>query len=65
MGSSSLTRDQTQTPCIGSLESQPLDHQESPREGFLKGVGTSRKGIRKEVSMAGSVYRASILGEVG
>ena len=31
MGSSSLTRDQTQAPCTGSPESQPLDHQGSPR----------------------------------
>ena len=29
-GSSSLTRDQTQAPCIGNRESQPLDHQEVP-----------------------------------
>ena len=27
MGSSSLTRDQSQAPCIGSMESYPLDHQ--------------------------------------
>ena len=27
---SSLTREQTQAPCIGSVESQPLDHQASP-----------------------------------
>ena len=27
VGSSSLTRDRTLAPCIGSLESQPLDHQ--------------------------------------
>ena len=34
-----LTRDQTGTPCIGSEESSPLNHQESPLEtvnlGFL------------------------------
>ena len=34
-GSSSLTRDRTQTPCIGSTESYPLDHQGSPNNtGF-------------------------------
>ena len=27
---SSLTRDQTRAPCIGSAESSPLDHQGSP-----------------------------------
>ena len=27
---SSLTRDQTHTPCSGSIESKPLDHQGSP-----------------------------------
>ena len=30
VGSSSLTRDQSSVPCIGSTESQPLDHQEVP-----------------------------------
>ena len=30
VGSSSLTRDQIQALCIGSTESQPLDHQGSP-----------------------------------
>ena len=29
-GSSSPTRDRTQAPCIGSMESYPLDHQGSP-----------------------------------
>ena len=29
-GSSSLTRDRTRAPCIGSTESYPLDHQGSP-----------------------------------
>ena len=31
MGSSSLTRNRTQIPCIRSTESQPLDHQGSPK----------------------------------
>lgn len=31
----------------------------------MKEVGPPRKGIRKEVSVAGSVYRTSVLGEVG
>ena len=34
VGCSSLTRDGTWPPCIGSLESQPLDHQGSPRVKF-------------------------------
>ena len=29
------TRDQTKAPCIGSTESQPLDHQESPGLAFF------------------------------
>lgn len=33
--SSSLTRDQTQDPCIGNMESQPLDHQGSPFPVYL------------------------------
>ena len=32
---SSLTRDQTYTPCNGNWESQPLDHQESTSTGIL------------------------------
>ena len=35
VGSSSPTRDQTLVPCIGSTESQPLDHQGSPRTNPL------------------------------
>ena len=35
-GSSSLTRDGTQAPCIGSTESQPLDHQGIPPCAHLK-----------------------------
>ena len=34
MGSSSLTRDRTWVPCIGSKESQPVDHQGRPCEYF-------------------------------
>ena len=30
VGSSSLTRDQIWIPCLGTVESQPLDHQGSP-----------------------------------
>ena len=30
VGSSSLTRDRTRAPCIGSVESYPLHHQGSP-----------------------------------
>ena len=35
VGSSSLTRDRTRAPCIGSTESYPLDHQGSPRDFFF------------------------------
>lgn len=31
LGSSSLTRDLIRVPCIGSMDSQPLDHRELPR----------------------------------
>ena len=33
--SSSLTEDQTQAPCTGSLESEPLDHQGSPSHAIV------------------------------
>ena len=36
VGSSSLTRDRTQAPCIGSMESYPLCHQGSPPSYFFK-----------------------------
>ena len=32
---SSRTRDRTWAPCIGSVESYPLDHQGSPRRFFF------------------------------
>ena len=35
VGSSSLTSDRTQGPCIGCMESYPLRHQGSPRDWFL------------------------------
>ena len=35
VASSSLTRDQTQAPCTGSAQSQPLDHQGSPQAQFF------------------------------
>ena len=37
MGSSSLTRDWTWAPCIGSPESLPLDHHGSPKSCFILG----------------------------
>lgn len=36
MGSISLTQDQTQDACVGSTESQPLDHQGSPVNAILE-----------------------------
>ena len=36
IGSNSLTQGQTQTTYTGSIESQPLDHQESPYHLLLK-----------------------------
>ena len=35
LGSNSLTRDRTQAPYIGSAEFQPLNHQGSPKFGFI------------------------------
>ena len=34
-GSGSLIRDRTQGPCLGSMESHPLDHQGSPTYDFV------------------------------
>ena len=49
MGSSSLTRDQTQGPCIGNMESQPLDHQGSPYP-FRHFRRTVREAFSEEVT---------------
>ena len=35
VGSSSLTRDRTRVPCIGSAQSYPWDHQGSPSNVLL------------------------------
>ena len=43
VGSSSLTRDQTWTPCIGSAESYPLRHQEVPVCPFYRKESEVRK----------------------
>ena len=43
VGSSSLTGDQTQVPCIGSVESEPLDQQGSPFFFFLRALILSPK----------------------
>ena len=40
-GSSSPARDRTWAPCIGSVESYPLDHQGSPQDNSLKMRGFS------------------------
>ena len=37
VGSSSLTRDRTQSLCIGSMEFYPLDHQGSPSLQLFNG----------------------------
>ena len=50
MGSSSPTRDGTQAPCIGSTESQPLDHQGSPPESFLISSFSTLKTFRSSAS---------------
>ena len=46
-GSSSLTRVRTRVPCIGSVESYPLDHQGSPKVNFLMYVkhGRNKKAM--------------------
>ena len=41
-GSSSLTRDRTRAPCVGSVESDPLDHQGGPQPTFLKSLWKQR-----------------------
>ena len=45
VGSSSLTRDWTRAPCIGSSESQPLHHLGSPYDEIFKPLFTIIKNI--------------------
>ena len=53
VGSSSLTRDRTQAPCIGTAESQPLDHQGSPyTEHFNASRGLLEEGTPKRVTQS-------------
>ena len=47
VGSSSLTRDQTQAPWFGSTESWPPGHQEIPFPYFLRGMSFLAKCISK------------------
>ena len=47
MGSSSLSRDGPQAPCIGSAESQPLDHQGSPSLDILECRSSSCSGLNQ------------------
>ena len=63
VGSNSLTRDRTQGPCIESVESYPLCHQENPSWPFLRVVlergweraqNTKRKNIRKRRTRMGA-----------
>ena len=44
-GSSSPTRDQTQAPCIASVESYPLAHQGSPGIVFLNAHNNPMKKV--------------------
>ena len=48
VGCSSLTREHTRAPCIGSSESQPLDHQESPKPIYLNVVNQQLKENKRQ-----------------
>ena len=51
VGSSSLMRDQTQAPCTGRAESQPLDHQGSAHTPFLKKLEKKQISFGVDVSL--------------
>ena len=56
VGSSSLARDQTQAPCIGSPGSWPLNHQGSHSAEFLKSsLGDSNGHL--ELKIPGLIWR--------
>ena len=48
---SSLTRDQTRAPCVGSTTSQPLNHQGSPRALVLMYNKLAEKGLQKLINL--------------
>ena len=54
MGSSLLTRDGTQAPCIGSVGSLPLDYQGSPNILLISAVWQSDL----------TIYRASLVAQL-
>ena len=58
-GSGSLTRDRAWAPCIGSTESYPLDHQESPYNWFKVLKQTSVNTIQLKI------IRITLVGEQG
>ena len=55
---SSPTRDRTHTPCLGSVESQPLDHQGSPLSVFYSARKEMIKKTQKNAHNGGHVKRA-------
>ena len=57
MGSRSLTKGRAQVPCIGSTESQPLDHQGSPETQHL-GLAASWLPAERRRTGAGSPEEA-------
>ena len=58
MESNSLTRDQTQGPCIGSTESQPLDHLGSPHTAFREVPELNRFTARKPKQQRQAPFRS-------
>ena len=70
VGSRSLTKGRTRDPCIGSTESQPLDHQGSPETQHLglaasclpaeprrTGAGSPRGGRKQRIRLRANTQR--------
>ena len=63
-GSSSPMRDQTRAPCIGSVESYPLDHQGSPSHTILNARNNNIVNRQNTSNIASSVISKCLRQEI-
>ena len=62
VGSSSLTRDRTQAPCIGSTESYPLHHQGSPLFKSLQAKAEKElRGTWLEFGQGENIFQSTLV----
>ena len=59
-GSSSLIRDWTWTPCMGSRESSPLDHQGSPTKLIFIGLKYIFEGLHSDLNTFSNLFLPAV-----